>query len=609
MTFRPTLLLLSCVCLVAGESAPSQARIQAQTAIEAERDVRHREIRRLVWAEDRQDPPPAQLDLLLVRGYMDRELLHATWRDGSLSVRLARQERANFHNPNAAGLRLERVSVAPAVFATAWASVMQLQALGDAPTVEEPEPADTGYFGSSTSAAYHLITWRDAPAGVWSDLPVLRHRRSRGGAGVIAELRVAAIDRVLWDLVPQAARQPADETADRPAWLELGRAVLPGCHGDAQGVLSERARLLAQDFARLFGDLGDDTDAGLLAALTGSLRPSIEPAPHQSTSPTYWEDSVRAEVAKAQSRITTRMHLDPEAVRAEIHANDHGTYPGNQHERWLRQALHERAPEFYLAMLLADLQAADPILVGESVAELDRLHRGRQPEALRPLLAHADPEVVLAAALAILGVPNASYGWHVDPGLARAVGAAADDPRSLEALRAIQHLAGDPTVPLPPGRNWFNSNARTQAIGVLMACPPPWQWDEERSRRQLADPAEREGRVVLRLLQKLGIEMRSGAVPPRETLTDERRAFAVAVWRRCLGDPPTRGTLLAMQELAKLGDEESRPRMREVLATLRAGCNAGLSHIPDPTARYPWTDRYDLERIEGELGLAVSPPP
>jgi hypothetical protein len=34
-----------------------------------------------------------------------------------------------------------------------------------------------------------------------------------------------------------------------------------------------------------------------------------------------------------------------------------------------------------------------------------------------------------------------------------------------------------------------------------------------------------------------------------------------------------------------------------VLDELEAGCNKRLSWQPDPEARYPWVDRYELERI------------
>jgi hypothetical protein len=47
---------------------------------------------------------------------------------------------------------------------------------------------------------------------------------------------------------------------------------------------------------------------------------------------------------------------------------------------------------------------------------------------------------------------------------------------------------------------------------------------------------------------------------------------------------------MAMQELAALGDTASLPRIRELLAVLKAGCNRGVSHNDDPAARLPWTD-------------------
>ena len=548
---------------------------------------------------------PDRLDILAVRGYLSRDLLAITWRNGAVKVRLAQQERGNFHNPTPVGLVLQWVELDPVTFAITWDAVQRLMAVEDPP---QPSNDDHGAFrqrsgSGSTSASYHLLNWRAGEAENWSALPALRHRRQIDGIGVLADLQMAAISRLLWELAPTAGRFPEDASSASPAWLELSRGMLPGCQGDGQSALPERSRLLSEDLTRLLGDLGDESDLARFASLETGLRQSIPPAAHQSTSPTYWEDCVRAEINRARMRISARLHWDSKAALSAIHANTHNSFIDNQQEAWLRSTFQARDPDGYRDALLADLRASDPLVVLESIDALFRHHPGQYREDLHRLLRHQEPDVIYAAAMAVMGKKADGYGWGRSPRLADVTDLAQSDTLVADALRALERLAGDPTVPIPPSRHWFNGSARTRALDVLMSCPPPWNWDAERCRQRLADQAECDGRMVVALLQRIGFPLISTAIKPSAPPSEEHKRVAIPLLRRCLESPPTRGTILAMQELTALGDADSRSRMREILVTLRAGCNAGLSHIDDPNARFPWTDTYDLDNIEREIGL------
>lgn len=598
-------LILILTGVAAVEPAPSPGLARAQAALAAEQDEAERGSRKLVWGEDRAQAMPGDLDVLAMRGYFDRDLLSIAWRDGTVTARLARVERGNFHNRTPAGLVLQRVELDPVAFALTWDAVQRLIAVEDPPPPPDEDPERLRYptGGGSTHAAYHLLTWRLDGSPAWSALPVLRHRSTVDGVCVLADLRMAAISRLLWELAPAAARRPEDPLSAEPAWVGLCRDLLPGCQGDGQSALSERSRLLSEDLARLLGDLGDDSDAARLTTLESGLWPSVPPAPHSSTSVTYWEDCVRAEAGRARMRIAMRLHWDAAAATVEIHGNAHRRFIDNQQEAWLRSAFHARDPEGYRALLLADLAAVDSVLVLESIGELARRHRREHRPELHRLLGHADPDVVHAAALAVMDIQVSRRGSNLTQQLTDVDAKAQADAQVADALHALERLAGDPAVPIPPGSHSFSGCARTRALNVLQSCPPPWHWDAERCRSRLADPAERDGRMVQALLFRTGIPTVSTVAGPVTPLSEEQKQLAIPLWRRCLADPPTRGTLLAMAELAALGDVESQPRMREIIATLRAGCNAGLSFIDDPTARFPWTDRYDLDNIEQKLGL------
>jgi hypothetical protein len=583
----------------------STPRALASAAIEALRDDEHRQRVSLHWPDDASVVMPKTLEVVLLRGYMARMILWCSWQDGQFQARLLEFRHANWHDPSPEPLRLLPVTIDPERFALTWMACRQIMGLRmEEQRTEEDELFRSGsYSGGSTGAFYHLLTWREPAGEAWHSVPVYRFTRIRDGIIDENDLKMQAFSRLLWELVPEALTTSEKKPADAPppsaeeidAWLRLGASLLPSCHGAAE----ERNWLLAEDLSTLFGCMGGEDEAQDLKQLIDSLPPSQEPPPGQATSQTYRQDVVRDEANRALIRIALRLHWDESLASQEIHAQPGLRFSDNAQERWLRERFHAVDPQAYREMLLDDIHATDPRLACMSLKELRQRYPGEERQIIAALLNHKDADVRLSAALTIIGKEPKNYGWHQSDALADLADC---DALGARAMETITQLAADPSVPIPPGTYWYGPSARSLAVGILKASPEPWGWDEARCRQQLERLDETDGRMIHQLATMLGLPIfgLSGQAP---TVSFEERPELMALWRRCLVAPPTRGTLIAIEQLCGLEDDASLPRMRELLGILRAGCSPHPVGVEMPGVRFPWISDYDLDRIEKELGL------
>jgi hypothetical protein len=605
-TSVPILMLLMAACTLSGAEPAGWSR--ANDALEALRDDQHRARIRVVWGDAPPVAAPTDLDIVVLRGYLNRDLLRLRWREGRITADVARVDRTWFYHSKPGSISLHRIPMAPDTANLLWSGISHLLA-ARAETIApaaEPEAAHS-FHSSSSHAPHHLFTWSN---GVnWTSLPVVRGMRLRDGIRDFDDLRVEALSRLAWGFAPEHIWTADDKQESAPRWRALWRDLLPRAQGDGSTAISERDRLLAEDACMMLGDLGEEVDAALLTAFATGLRPALPRGDGEVVPATCHEDEVRAGIARATERIALRHHWDAAAAIRSIHRPGLGTFADEDQKTWLRARFHRLDPAGYRALLLADLQSAEAGLVVRSVTDLARHHPGEQRAELRPLLDHQDPAVVFAGAMALLGKRLANHRAPQRRELADLARIAEQDPLVVDALTALTRLAGDPGVPIPPALQWSGGNARTSAIAVLSVCPPPWTWDRERMRHQLDDPREDDGRLVADLLNRLGFPFSTSGGERWAALDAADRAHLIATWRRCLGDDLTRGTLHAIEELSALGDRASLPRMRELLARLRAGCNSRLAWQDDPAARFPWTDRYQLNELERRMTALGQPEP
>jgi hypothetical protein len=587
-----------------GDAVPPEdaASALARTTLDSLRDEKHREQMKIVWPETGEVSAPADCDVLLITG-----------NGGNLGYACVRFQRSGGgpilrqrvlldvrwdYNPEGSYLSTQQVEVDPVRFAEVWTAarlVRQASAELRVPAEVGPASIDAAWIrryihrtvGGDIHKPYEWISLHSGTDGEARLRGCVRGTTFLNDIQDFEELRIRAIRSLYLSLT---AEQNAGTAFPLREWSDY---LVGGVREHLDGLRLDRVEawveVLFEVSLRLLSVVGDET-----AEVTAKeARERLDGANREEHLGAWL---LRDEFDRSLSRMRLRLRWDPAVAAEAIHRNEHRRWVDDEHEKWLRQIFNARAPEGYLALLRADLRAADSTLVRESVAELFAHYPGEYLDDLHPLLEHKDPDVVCAAALALIGVKAPG---HFGPDQAPAVAATAGggDVRLLDAWKAIEHLAADPTVPIRPETRW--RDARTTALILLtnQYCPAPWRWDGTRIRRQLEDPTERDGRMVHQLFTQYAVY----GPHPRPQPTEEWKSFVLTVWPRCLAEPFTRGTMEAIEELTALDDRHSLPRMREVLATLRAGCNRGARWEEDSEARYPWTDRWDLDQLEKKI--------
>lgn len=592
--------LLGTPYLIATEPAPLVA---AKAAFEAARDDVHRQKVRLTW-DDGVQPMPQDLEVLVLRGYLNHDLMLLQWHNEHAILSIATVDRQWFYHPKANARSFATVTMDANTATELWQSIQAIIRVQATEIIDPDEHGKLrGASGSSSShAAYHLLTWRSAGMAAWAALPVLRDSKYHAGIRELDEVKMTAISTLVWAHLPKEIwlKDPQEKTADR--WHAWWRTILPELKGDGVTEVDQRAQLLVDDACEMLGDLGDATDGALLTDVANGLRPSQPRAKQSLTSPTYNEDSLRTAITQSTQRIALRQHWDMAQATVSIHGNRGITYTANDQERWLRQQCHQQDSQRYETLLREDLNQVNSELVVTSITELAKLYPGRFHEDLLRLLNRNEPTVVLHAAAALLGIDEIKKVSFRDKELSEMCARSKDDAQVRSALAALEHLASDPTVTIAPGAHWFYSNPRTSACEILAACPLPWGWDDERHRRQLARTDEVDGRFIHHLLSRLQLPLLSGYQSEPRKPTAAELATLIPTWRRALVTPITRGTILAMEELIALRDNESLPRISKLRDLLRAGASSlPVGIVEDETALLPWISIYEVDEFEKKL--------
>ncbi len=460
--------------LTAIEHTPLQV---AQEAFEAERDDEHRKRMRLIWNPINEEIPNS-LDVLVLRGYLNHDLLLLQWRNGMASVQVATVDRQWFYHAKANARSYANVPMTATEFLHLWQS---LQHLNSVETIEinSPNPEDLSDFssrqaGTSSHAAYHLLTWQVNQDNHWTSLPVLR------GGGyflnnirVLAELRMEAISKLIWNRFPKTvwiADTPENSTG---RWHAFWKNILPSTHGDRTAEITKRSQLLIDNACEMLGDFGDDNDVTMLQDILATLRPPAPSEANQNISKTYYEDVLRTAINHANRRIKLRQHWDSTAATTDLHNSSLQTIKETDQDRWLRKQFRLQDPDGYRTLLLTDLASVHPHLVMTSINELLHHYPARQQKELHALLAHSEPDVVVTSALALLGKPIANYGWYVRPEFITLCAQAEHDPHIKDALTALNKIAGDTATPIRADIHYFNRYPRKSALEFLGPVPFP----------------------------------------------------------------------------------------------------------------------------------------
>ncbi len=621
-------------CLAIGEEPTASAT--ASTAFEGLRDAKHREEIRVVWPDGPDAPLPDNCDVLLIRGYISSACLRF-YRQGGGPICCDRVtlSRTWFYNPDGEQLAFSRTEIDPNRFAVAWAAVMRILEVQCEPLHPPPPPVEHQAVETPDGEWVEIEASGDEPMPVttmsshaphqWLCISqartVVTERYCRGERfiGDIQDqndLQHRAIQQVFDDLVADKSIQwKPFEPSDWNDYLQCGLVSYVATfraakEGGWKEDIDESVTEPCKAMLRILGVSGDE-DAEKLISELASLAP-----PQADDLSLYDARSVGLEARLAEERTRLRLHWDVGKATEAIHGNAGRWHAQSDQEQWLRTLFHNRDPERYLALILADLRSDNPRLVITSINELDRYESGRFLSDLQPLLEHADPNVTCVAAFVMLGVVQNPY--HETPERAAAVAQAAErakhDDRVREAWMRIERLASAPKTPIAAGTRGFHRTAREMAVRLLSskACPPPWQWDRQRVREQIANPSECDARYVEDLLAIIGtfpltsevsFDIRDG----RKVPVEPERSELIAIWRRCLAKPYTRGTLLAISELAALGDHESMPLARSILEEIEGSC-ADLAAVGEGAKgkQYPWIDRYDLKRLRSHIDRLTS---
>ncbi len=595
-------LLVLCLCgnLLAADNV---ALARAQAAFEAGRDDTHRVRMTLKW-NDEQVTMPTSLDVIVLRGYLNHDLLHMQWHDDKITASVVRVDRQWFYHRQPNSRTYFVVPMSAGDFRSLWQSisyVLTVDAIEKAKkeATEDEDIYSQQFVAMSSHASYHLFRWCVDDEQSWSSLPVLRGSRYNGDIRDLDDLKMLAITKLLWEYFPKETVAENDNQQIIPRWHMLLRSMLPSMHGDNVSPIAQSSMLLIEDACEILGDIGDETDMMLLNNVEKSLRPAIPPKEGKTISETYYEDKLRGAILNTNQRIQLRLNWNSDQAISIIHENTIGTYTEVDQIRWMRKQFLNNDKDRYRQLLLTDLHSEDSSLIIASINEIREHFTGQHQSDLQPLLHHKDGDVVVTSAMAMLGKPVARYGSHKQKEFKALGELVANDPFARAAMEALSAVAADHDMSISPYREWFNGNARTYAISFLGACPEPWGWDDNRYRQQLNDPLEKDGRVIYELITHLGYPLLSSAAnskPPEVSAADKTRLLGW--WGRCLDKPYNKGTILAIEELCAFKDHASIPRIRDILAELRAGCTEFKFADSKKDVIYPWIDKYDLDALD-----------
>ena len=351
--------------------------------------------------------------------------------------------------------------------------------------------------------------------------------------------------------------------------------------------------------------IGEPSDADLLLALVSRMQNKMESSDSFSDTTHAWRiEFTKKAIALSASRISLRRNWDSQAALVAIRNIGQSLGIELNQEKWLRGMYHEKDSQGYHLSLLEDLKNPRASLVETSVKELATYYPGEHREVFHRLLEHADADVVFTSAMALTGNLDKDRSQEVKNSL---YARAERDPMIRSALRALERLASDSTISIRPEVTWLSDHARNRAINFLRDRPAPWGWDIERCQRQLEDPKEDDGRVIMKLLFELHLPRLAEPVESPVVLSKAERDRLILTWRKCLVAPYNTGTVLAIEELIALQDLESIPQMQKVVSELQSGCTPDRSEASNSELAFPWLTRADVDFLETKVSELAAP--
>ena len=387
-------------------------------------------------------------------------------------------------------------------------------------------------------------------------------------------------------------------------WQSYWRDMLPVICNPSE--LDRESEILIPSACDMLSQIGEPKDAELLLALEPRIQGKKKSSGLFSDPTPAWQiEYLKKAIALSTSRISLRRNWDSQVALFAIRNIGQSLNIERNQDKWLRERYHEMDSQGYNSSLLEDLKNPRASLVDTSIKELANRYPGEHRKEFHRLLEHADPAVVFTSALALAGNFDNERNKDVNNSF---YDRANRDPLIRDALRSLDRIASDSSIFIRPEVEWLGDHARNLAINFLRNRPAPRGWDAERCRRQLDNPKEVDGRVIMNLLIALRLPRLTGHLETPVVLSKADRDLLISTWRRCLTAPYNTGTVLAMDELIALRDLESLPQLLKVASEFRSGCVPDESEASIPEPAFPWLTQSEADFLESKISELAAPP-
>lgn len=558
--------------LAAPRSAAADATSHevARSALEGFRKDADRKLTTITLPE-RVAPLPQRAEIYLIQGYICYDCIRIVWSEGKCTAQRVKMSRSWFYSPKE-GYTCGQFEIPAADFRKVWEAAMLVRSavMSD----HSPKPRNwsgTGSYARSSHEWTYFVrvsTDSDQPLLDWS----VRGTQTSNGIQAFGDIQTRAISKLFVDLIPKEAVGAAFELK---SWGPFLTGILAGCEQSAKANLERldgKDELLMETSLRLLGQGGYAPALDVIAGLeVDANQPAPGPLKEQGLD---WQSRILREAAYARRKIEFQERFDPESATETIHRSGRALNSDRDFVLWLREEFFKKDPGGYFALVSADIQSpqSGEDILRESIIDLKTRYPDKVAPLLQMVLGNSSSEVVADAALAVLE----------------------QDRNNETALKALTRLAGDPGASIPPSVHWFDRFGRERALDYLASArspvPEKYRWSVARVESQLGRPWE-DGRMVNRLISAWsGLQ--------NQPLPDDRQT---AAYRRAISGTINRGTVDACEALVKSKDKASEDRIAGILRELEAHCNKGLAWQSDPSAKYPWIDKYEIGRITAEL--------
>ncbi len=513
---------------------------------------------------------PAKAEIYLIQGYISYECIRIVWSKGRASAQRVKMTRSWFYSPKENFLG-EQFDIPAEDFRKSWDAAMLVRSA----VMNVTAPIPRSQFSMSVSHSSHEWTYylkirveNGAPLVEWT----VRGISTSNGIQSFADIQTRAVTKIFGDLIPkEGSGAPFDLSSWGPFLTEILVENEPATRYNPKS-LDRAHELQIETSLRALGQMGYVPALDVIIALQAN-------ASQQANSPGRdqgldWRSRVARETGYARQKIELQKQFDPVLASRLIHGFGRGTNPDRDFVIWLREAFFKQKPDDYFALLSADVQSprSSENILRESVWDLKTKYPEKAATLFQVALRNPSSEVVADTALAVLE----------------------RDPGNDDALSALTRLAEDPTASIPERTHWFDHFGRQRALDYLASArspvPQKFRWETARIEAQLKQQWE-DGRMINRLISTW-----SGLL--NKPMPEDQQ---IAAYRKAIASTINMGTVDACSALIKLQDKASAGRISEILHELKANCNKELAWKPDPSAKYPWIDNYEIDRVMADL--------